>query len=222
MPLGCNQKINTRNLITILICIGLVVVAAIYLAAGEQAILPDKGMQPPIDHEATNWDQFTNSKYQYRFSYPPAAEISKVEEMEVGGNEISKDLMVGIPGEMTLAYFAAWPEDFLRQNNVSSSTLDSFARTVHEWQIADSNPYTEKVVGDLEGIQFNGAGAYQFTLTGSFAENYFVGPKIRASRGLSPGPHTVIILEHKGVKITILYPTTNNLSRRLIDSFELI
>lgn len=177
-----------------------------------------------VSSDESGWKTYENTKYGYTFIYPPEAVVQKVAEMERANMEESNDIDIFIPGDTTLVRIVAWipyvttPQTIKKEHNdIIALPLSSFAEILRQWQIEDKNPNIKKEVGSLEKITFKGKVAYRFTLTGSFT----YGPWPSGGGYTLPGgSYDYIIFEHNNIKFVMNYPLENNLSQKLLRSFE--
>lgn len=177
-------------------------------------------ISPAIIDEA-EWKLYENTKYGYRFKYPPEGNVHD----DGGMTDVkeSSDLVLSMPDEGSIFEVFVWVSSVSSQTGnefgrLFDLPLYSFAGIIHKYQTKDNNPhFPDKKVGDLEYITFKEKIAYQFMLTDSFSD----GPS-GGGYSFSGGTHNYILLENNGAKFVIHYPIENRLSKKLLDSFEFI
>lgn len=209
---------------TLIYAIALILIGLAIFFIWKQNRVPSVGINNDnADLQEEEWLSYENTVYKYKFSYPGNALVTNAQEMDSRPTNESNDIQIFIPGSVTSVSIFAFTKDqslyaILAPDQTginSNSLLKDIADKVRKNQIDDKNPNIQnKKVGDMKETVFAGEKAYSFTLTGGFATN------LTGMGYAITGTHKYIFVEKNNTKFVIHYPLEDNVSEKIINSFE--
>lgn len=181
-----------------------------------------------------DWSIFKNIKYHYLISYPSSVVIGTNNDYATKLTE-EKSIYFFIPGKTSLTgidveIIEPWEEKYYETRTMDSEKkffeenkkiisldLKSYAEYIRNQQVNEKNPYeNQKIIGELQEISFAGTKAYRFIMTKGFKS-------LSIEYALPSGVFTYLITENPiGQKIIIHYLSGNEISEKMIQSFQFI
>lgn len=170
----------------------------------------------PMSISQSGWKVYENTAYHYSMKYPQSWNLGQVQEEERGGVEVSREMIVFLPGGKGVVGVTTWDPSVFKITDQASAELHKtitvdlrlFAEAARQKELSDKNPnFPNKEVSDLQETLFADQKTFSYAVTNS-TDSY----------GSSNDRY--LFLEKNSIKYEVYYSLDFNLPQEIADTFE--